>query len=342
VIGLGVFGTASTFPAIAFNDQSRLFVAANLLGSGVNTFNDEALFLENEGGNLTLLAREGDPAPTGQPGVTYGGGVLADFDSLQINALGQIVFTCRLGGSMPTTFAVFTTHTGTLAPLSPPAEAGSSIFGAPILSDAGKLALVVSLPDNEPGYPVTLGIWWDQPGALTPLVRPGDTVAGPSGDLTVTSAGQIVGFSATGLLAFRAYLQGDAEYPQHNLLLADAGCGLHRVIGNGDLFDVAGDGSDLREVLRIVTGGLAANGTVAFRLDFTDNSSGHFSARLALAGDADSDGDIDLSDHAALAACLTGPGAGPPAANCTALDFEPDADIDLRDTAAFFNIFTGP
>jgi hypothetical protein len=291
-----------------------------------------------------LLAREGQPAPGMPPGVTFGGGsVLTMFDSPVIIAGGQVSFTCRLGGSIPTTQAVFTTLTGTLAPLVLPGNPPQSPFGAPVLSDAGKLAVAVFVPDDDNDFhTVTTGIWWDQLGTLMPLVMPGDTVVEASANLTVHSAGQIIGFGPAGVLAFRAYLQDAAGTTEFNLMLADAQGVLHRVIGNGDLFDVAGEGSDLREVLRIVPGGLAANGTVAFRLDFTDNTSGHFSARLVALGDADNDGDVDLTDHAAFAACLTGPDAGPPAPSCAALDFESDADVDLRDAAAFADAFTGP
>ncbi len=343
VIGLGTFGTSSTFPRIAFNKESRLFVAANLLGPDVDAFNDEGLFLEDETGVLTLLAREGDPAPGGGQGVTYGGGsVLTMFDGLSINALGQVAFSCRLGGAIPTTPVTYTTVTGELELLVLSGDPAPPAFGAPILSDAGKLAVVGFVPDGDNDFhTVTTGIWWDQLGTMAPLVLPGDTVAHPLGDLTVHSAGQIIGFGSTGVLAFRAALNTGAGNPIFSLLLADPQGGLHHVVGTGELFDVAGDGSDLREIVRIEPGGLSDGGRVAFRLDFTDGSSGHFTAQLEASGDADADGDVDLADYALLAACLTGPNSGPAQPSCATFDFEPDADIDLRDSAAFTNTFSG-
>jgi len=52
-------------------------------------------------------------------------------------------------------------------------------------------------------------------------------------------------------------------------------------------------------------------------------------------GDHDGDGDVDLIDHAALAACLTGPGATIEQANCSVFDFDGDRDVDLRDFLVF-------
>ncbi len=56
---------------------------------------------------------------------------------------------------------------------------------------------------------------------------------------------------------------------------------------------------------------------------------------LVANGDGDHDGDVDLADHAALAACLTGPDAGPPGAACGPFDFNADDDVDLLDVSEF-------
>jgi subtilisin family serine protease len=58
-------------------------------------------------------------------------------------------------------------------------------------------------------------------------------------------------------------------------------------------------------------------------------------------GDLDSDGDVDLGDFAAFAACMAGPGVavGPECARC---DFSGDHDVDLSDAALFTNLFAAP
>ena len=67
----------------------------------------------------------------------------------------------------------------------------------------------------------------------------------------------------------------------------------------------------------------------------------------AVAGDADSDGDVDLDDFAALTDCLTGPGVLP-APSTPAIDTfgclwifdrDGDADVDLEDYSAFLGSF---
>jgi hypothetical protein len=58
-------------------------------------------------------------------------------------------------------------------------------------------------------------------------------------------------------------------------------------------------------------------------------------------GDGDSDGDVDLDDHAEFATCLTGPGAVSAAEGCEDYDFDLDHDVDLSDFAAFLEAFSG-
>ncbi|HRX84260.1 MAG TPA: hypothetical protein P5572_04500 [Phycisphaerae bacterium] len=58
-------------------------------------------------------------------------------------------------------------------------------------------------------------------------------------------------------------------------------------------------------------------------------------------GDCDLDGDVDLTDWACAADCLSGPDE-PCASGCTAFDFDGDLDVDLADVRAFQEAFTGP
>lgn len=63
-------------------------------------------------------------------------------------------------------------------------------------------------------------------------------------------------------------------------------------------------------------------------------------------GDVDADGDVDLTDYAVVAECMTGPQNGPAPASCPPCAFErsdsdADDDVDLRDIAIFLSGFTG-
>ncbi|RJP38334.1 MAG: hypothetical protein C4547_04670 [Phycisphaerales bacterium] len=58
-------------------------------------------------------------------------------------------------------------------------------------------------------------------------------------------------------------------------------------------------------------------------------------------GDAEFDGDIDLVDHGAFAACITGPGRVDRLCDCRFVDIDCDGDVDLHDFAQFQNAFRG-
>ncbi len=62
---------------------------------------------------------------------------------------------------------------------------------------------------------------------------------------------------------------------------------------------------------------------------------------LALPGDCDGDGDVDLDDFADFNACLVGPDGGL-GTGCECFDFDDDGDNDLNDFAEFQVNFTGP
>ncbi|HNO77194.1 MAG TPA: hypothetical protein PKN33_03960 [Phycisphaerae bacterium] len=61
---------------------------------------------------------------------------------------------------------------------------------------------------------------------------------------------------------------------------------------------------------------------------------------VAIPGDCDGDGEVDLDDHADVIACLSGPSAGVNA-GCACFDFDLEGDTDLRDFANLQMVFTG-
>ncbi len=348
VIGRGILTPDSTFPGVAANDESRLVIAANLLGADVTSFNDEALFLESASGELQLALREGDQAPGLPRRVTIGGNsVLTAFRGLVMDDAGEIAFTCRLGGAIETTTAMFSSRGGALHPEVLPGDPAPGTdfdftgFGQPALSKSGRLAFSALLPDddNDP-FTNKSGIWWDQPGDLSLLVLPGDRVRHRGNELTVLSAGSIVGFNANGVLAFRASLDDPETGYTSALLLSDADGAISVVAATGDFIDVNGRG-DLREVVRVVPGGLSESGEVAVRLDFTDGTSGHFAGRLGGgcdACDANCDGTVDAFDIEAFVNLLTGGGGCAPCSG----DVNGDGAVDAFDIEPFVACLSGP
>ena len=73
----------------------------------------------------------------------------------------------------------------------------------------------------------------------------------------------------------------------------------------------------------------------------TETGTAHVYTRTVVnvvTGDVDADGDIDLGDHAAFAACLTGPGGGI-LPDCDSADLDADGDVDLEDFTEFIRLF---
>jgi len=75
--------------------------------------------------------------------------------------------------------------------------------------------------------------------------------------------------------------------------------------------------------------------------DGISNAGGIKYLRRIHTGDVEFDGDVDLIDFGAFAACMTGPGRVDRLCDCRFLDIDHDGDVDLGDFALFQNGFTG-
>ena len=283
--GAGEFiGTGYTFESPQFNDVSRFALQANVTGTGVTTFDNEVLWRELNG-ELHLLAREGDPAPGAGAGVNYGGnGVTVAFSAVSYNSLGQSAFTSRLGGAVETSTAMFSDHTGTLAPvlmpgaLAPGTNDVFGVFGWPLLGESGRIAFRSSLAGDGP-YP-PFGIWWDQPGAigeLQALILPNQPLpSDPS--ITVLGTSFLLGFNSSGQLAFQASFDDATHGFRQAVLLAQPDGSIDVVLDAALPFDVHGDGSEYRSISDFDVGGLDESGTISLRIDFSDGTFGFFTA----------------------------------------------------------------
>jgi hypothetical protein len=74
---------------VVLNTTGQFLFGTALVGAGVTTSNDIALWLRNTNGTLTLVARKGDPAP-GWPGTPHFASFFSRYD---LNDSGQIAFT---------------------------------------------------------------------------------------------------------------------------------------------------------------------------------------------------------------------------------------------------------
>jgi hypothetical protein len=284
--GAGMFiGTGYSFVSLAWNNASRMAVSCSIMGTGVNTYNNEAVFAEKTGG-LTLVAREGDQVPGMSSGTTFGGnGVTADFGPLAFDRLGDVAFTARIGGASPSAYAIVSDASGSLAGIATegePAPGTDQDFRnlyEPVLSDGGRIAFRGAVSDS--GYYPPLGIWWDQagsPGEVAPLVLPGDPVPDRPG-ATLSTASHLQGFTSNGALAFSGFLDDPARGSEAAIFLADPSGEIATIAAAGDLFDVdgsAGDGTDRREIETVRFGDIGESGEFAIRVEFTDGTFGFY------------------------------------------------------------------
>ncbi len=285
---------------VGLSESGQGILEIQLMGPGVDgNVDDEALVVEAPGGGFELLIREGDPVAGAGPGAELGTGVgNAGITVPQINDAGKIVFKADLGGTLFAATAILSSQGGALEVIAlrdtPAPGAGFDFFliGPPLLTEQGTVAFTGSGPDTDgdPFSPPPSGIFTDLSGALDALILPGEIIPGTG--VTLDTA-VLRGFTSAGQLAFSS--------PEHGLFLGDAG-GFCQLADEAELFDVVGDGSDLRIVSDIAVAGLSESGDLGFRLEFEDGTSGLFVASLSGAelnfvrGDVQGSGTVDLAD----------------------------------------------
>jgi hypothetical protein len=101
----GVVFAGSFFPIpLLFNDRRQLTFNASLSGTGVSSANDSGVWSGGGSAGLSLIAREGDPAPDAGTGIVFG---QLQFDSshqtIALNNFGQTAFIGQLAGAGITT-----------------------------------------------------------------------------------------------------------------------------------------------------------------------------------------------------------------------------------------------
>lgn len=135
---------------------------------------------------------------------------------------------------------------------------------------------------------------------------------------------------------------GATGTPVDNATIKVNGFGVVQTDGNGyyiltrQTADVAGTPYPLSAAYAGYTDA-ARPAVLVERAGFTE---ANFALGTWLPGDYDVDADVDWSDFTQIAAYLTGPDNGPPAAGGDLFDFDYDNDVDLPDLAVFQRSFT--
>lgn len=302
VPNLGPAISYDEFIYLELNDAGQTAFLATLVGNGVDSTNNTAIFSEAVGspGLPGIVAREGNSAPS-IAGVNY-----ANFEPPVLNGTGQTAFIASLTGvgvDSSNRVGIFSETVG--LPGSPnlvaregdpaPGTASGVNYGGrrPLsdmtLNDAGDIAFRASL--TGPGVDLTndRAIYSDAvgtPGSLGLVARTGDPAPG-------TTLGVNYSFLFTpslndvGQLAFFADLIGTGVDSTNDtgIWATDTNGVLSLIVREGDSLNVNNDPliNDLRIVSSLSAVSTAFNdrGQLAFSATFTDGSSGVFIANTA-------------------------------------------------------------
>jgi hypothetical protein len=210
------------------------------------------------------------------------------------------------------------------------------------INDFGRIAVATSLTGAVTTEDNTAILVSRGSGDFVVAVREGDAAPGAPagaefhvlGDPAINHAGQI---------AFLAQLRGGGLEldEKFGLYATDRQGRLHEIVRTGTLFDVRGDGSDLREVRHIEfasdparTGHsqFAFDGSLAMLLTFEDWESGVYVAGVGCLADADGDGELTFFDFLQFQRWFA---VGDPRA-----DLDVDGSLTFFDFLAFQEAFT--
>jgi len=208
------------------DSAGRVLFRAQLAGDGINKENDDSIWI-GDGDSLTLIAREGSPAPGTPEGLNFGGfdrgaGVGRD---LMMNASGKIAFTGFLtdqNGADVLGKGIWTVNHGEVELLirtgghAPGTPSGTTLQDISRLSmnALGQVAFIGRLESSSVSN--NYGIWaQDQAGVVRRIAQTGDLLeVAPNDFRTITylgllqgsgdSQGRPSGFNARGQLAFSA------------------------------------------------------------------------------------------------------------------------------------------
>jgi hypothetical protein len=262
-------------------------------------------------GTLAKLLESGDPVP-GMPGA-----VVHSVDDTCINAHGRVALLISFEDFLPPPTILSEARYGALqiiakyGGLAPDTDGGNYYsFNTPVISDndsgvtafRGRLLLVPPITEAT-----CKGIWSNSGGTLHLVARSGNPAPGLPG--VTYSDFYALAINATGQVAFIAALSDGV-----GLFREDAAGVIGLVVRDFQLFDVFGDGSDVRLITGLATPEVSGNpytsastgdgrriyfndsGDLAFRLTFVDGSEGIFVTSSLHVGDLNCDGSVNFGD----------------------------------------------
>jgi len=283
------FGSSRTDPVL--NGEGQTAFVAGLAGPDVDSTNSSGIWMDRSG-SLELFLRAGDMAPgTGVNFARFG------FGQLGINDEGQVAFFGVLSGAgvnSSNSDSIWSDGGGSLALVAregspaPETSGNFTFLNNPVINGAGKTAFGGSFSGFED---FGRGIWSEGGGSLALVARSGSVAPGTSENfssffgLILNGAGQI---ALTGTLTGA----GINDNNDRGIWAQDSAGKLTLIAREGDLLDVDdGPGTDFRTIrnfgFNVSSGnedgrgsGFNDLGQLAFRVTFTDDTSGIFISSL--------------------------------------------------------------
>ena len=248
-------GTYSSFDTFAFNDSGQAAFRGILIGTSGGNSDNLGVF-RSDGGTLTQIGREGQPAPDSNG--TFSG-ITAD---ISLNDSGQVAFKGLLSGTSGGSGngqGIFLGSGGALTQVvreeqaAPDSNGTISSIDSPSLNASGQVAFQGFLTGTSGGFSDDTGIFLGSGGALTRIVREGDSAPDSNGAFGFTAPPVL---NDAGQVAFRGGLSGTSggSSDQNGIFLSSGGT-----------------------VIQVARGGEAApdgNGTIRFFEDPTLNATG--------------------------------------------------------------------
>ncbi len=181
-------GNFAGFSYIGLNNNGQVAFKGGLTGTSGGSADDTGIW-RGSGGALTTIVREGQYAPDG--GV-FAPGIYNGFARPALNDSGQVAFFAEVAGSTSDT-GIWRGSGGTLTTIvqdgqAPPDGNGSFADNPNVLfiyqhkfNDKGQVAFFGNLRNTSGGSSDSTGIWRGSGGALTTIVRAGQTAPNGSG-----------------------------------------------------------------------------------------------------------------------------------------------------------------
>jgi len=273
------------------NDTGRIAFHAGLTGAGVTTANNEAIYA----GPLASpqpVARAGDAAPGMPVGVNY-----STLSEVRLNDGGQVAYTAGLTGTGVTSTNNVAVYAGSAASPQIVARTGDaapgtavgvtySSLGTPALGESSRVAFTASLTGENVTSANDAAMYAGNVISPQLVLREGDPAPGT---VQKFSTFNTPAMNDAGQLAFTGDLDSTDSFAKRYLYGLDPQLGPILIARDGSPFDVGGgvmrtialQGIDFEEGYGDDSRtGLSNDGIVAFKLTFTDGSTGIFTTAI--------------------------------------------------------------